>query len=294
MADYILSCCSTADLPAEQLERRNISFACYHYTLDGEEYPDDLGKTMDLNVFYEKLIAGSDAGTSQVSIGEFCDYFEKLLKQDMDILHVSLSSGISGTYTSALSAAGMLKDKYPDRRIEIVDSYCASSGYGLLMDALADRRDEGLSLDELRDWAEAHKREVHHWFFSSDLTWYVKGGRVSAPAGWIGGILGICPVLHVDDDGKLIPREKVRTKKKAMKALVSHMKELAENGTKYNGKCYICNSYCLDDAKEVAALVESTFPDLDGKVQICDIGTVIGSHTGPGTIALFFWGSAKR
>ena len=294
MNDYVLSCCSTVDLPAAQLEQRNISFVCYHYTLDGVEYPDDLGKTMNLAEFYQRLIAGADATTSQVSVGQFCDYFESFLKEGRDILHISLSSGISGTYTSACSAAEMMRARYPERVIEVVDSLCASSGYGLFMDGAADKRDEGLSLEELRQWAEEHKTEVHHWFFSSDLHWYVKGGRVSAPAGMIGGILGICPVLHVDDEGKLCPMAKVRTKKRAMKAMLDRMKEEAVDTLGYSGKSYLCNSYCLDDAKEMAAMVEEAFPRLDGAVQICDIGTVIGSHTGPGTIALFFWGGKKR
>lgn len=294
MDSFILSCCSTVDLPAKQLSERDIAFVCYHYTLDGKEYPDDLGKTMKLTDFYEKLIAGAEATTSQVSVGEFCDYFRTQLQKGRDILHVSLSSGISGTYASAVSAAEIMRKEFPERRIEVIDSLCASSGYGFFMALLADKRDEGLSLTELKDWAEDHKTEVEHWFFSTDLHWYVKGGRVSAPAGWIGGILGICPLLHVDDEGKLIPQAKIRTKKRAMKATVDVMKERAVGGEKYNGKAYLCHSYCLKDAKEIAAMVEAAFPHLDGNVNICDIGTVIGSHTGPGTIALFFLGDGKR
>ncbi len=290
---FVLSCCSTVDLPAEQMERRNLSYICFHYFLDDKEYLDDLGQTMENSVFYEKMIAGADTRTSQVSVGEYQEHFENYLKEGKDILHVTLSSGISGSYTSALNAAEMLKEKYPDRKLYVVDSLCASSGYGFFMDALADRRDEGMSIDDLYQWALENRTRMQHWFFSSDLKWYVKGGRVSAPAGFIGGILGICPVLYVNSTGHLIPEAKVRTKKRAIQALVDRMLQYADGGKEYSGKVYLCQSYCEEDAKATAELTEKTFPHMDGKVHICNIGTVIGSHTGPGTIALFFWGEKK-
>jgi len=293
MESYVLSCCSTLDLTNEQLQQRNISYTCFHYFIDGEEFLYDLGKTISSEDFYQKMENGADTKTSQISIGEYQEYFEPFLKEGKDVLHVSLSSGISGSYHSAQQAADMLKEEYPDRKIYIVDSRCASSGYGLFMTALADLRDDGMNIDELRDWAEEHRLDMQHWFFSSDLRWYVKGGRVSAPAGFIGGILGICPVLYVNTEGKLIPEAKVRTKKKAIAALVDRMVQFAEGGKDYSGKVYISQSYCKEDAEACAALVEKTFPNMDGKVQIYNIGTVIGSHTGPGTVALFFWGNKK-
>lgn len=293
MGHYVLSCCSTLDLTNEQLQQRNISYISFHYFLDGKAYPDDLGKTICSEDFYEQMEKGADTKTSQVSVGEYEAYFSSFLQEGKDVLHITLSSGISGTYGSAVSAAEMLREEYPDRKIYIVDSCCASSGYGLFMTALADRRDEGASLDELRDWAEAHKLDMQHWFFSSDLRWYVKGGRVSAPAGFIGGILGICPVLYVNSEGKLIPDTKVRTKKRAIAALVDRMVEYAEGGREYNGKIYLCHSACIEDAEACAALAQKTFPHMDGKPQIYNIGTVIGSHTGPGTVAIFFWGHKK-
>lgn len=293
MGDFVLSCCSTADLPLEQMKRRNLSFICYHYFLDDEEYLDDLGQTMENSVFYERMIAGANTSTSQVSVGEYLDYFEEFLKEGKDVLHVTLSSGITGSYQSAVSAGETLAKKYPDCKLYVVDSLCASSGYGFFMDALADRRDEGMSVDELHQWALENRTRMQHWFFSSDLTWYVKGGRVSAPAGFIGGILGICPVLYVNNAGQLIPEAKVRTKKRAMQALADRMAQYADGGKNYDGAVYLCQSYCREDAEAMAALVEKTFPHMKGKVHICDIGTVIGSHTGPGTIAIFFWGSRK-
>ena len=293
MQDYILSCCSTADLSAEHFASRDIKYVCFHYTLDGKEYPDDLGQTMPFDKFYQAMVDGADTKTSQVSAGEYIAHFEPFLAAGKDILHLTLSSGISGSYMSACGAAEQLRAKYPERKLIIVDSLAASSGYGLLMDKLADLRDEGMDIDALAAWATENRLKLHHWFFSSDLTFYVKGGRVSKTAGAIGGILGICPLLNMDLIGKLIPREKIRPKKKVITRIVEMMKQHAEGGSDYCGKCYISNSACMEDARAVADLVEAAFPKLCGKVVINSIGTTIGSHTGPGTVALFFWGDER-
>lgn len=293
MNSYVLSCCSTADLKKEHFEKRNIRYICFHYELDGKEYRDDLGESMAFDDFYRAMSNGADTKTSQVNADEYEEYFEPFLKEGKDILHVTLSSGISGTLNSALIAKDMLEEKYPERKIYIVDSLNASSGFGLLMDKLADLRDEGKSMDEVYEWAENNKLNAQAWFFSTDLTFFVKGGRVSKTSGFVGGILNICPLLNVDFEGKLIPRHKIRTKKKVIEAIVEQMELHAENGTDYSGKCYISHSACYEDAKAVAERIESRFPKLNGKVLINDVGTTIGSHTGPGTVALFFWG-AKR
>ena len=293
MADFILSCCSTADLSREHFEKRGISFICFHFELDGTPYMDDLGKSIPFDEFYQRMTDGADTKTSQINVEEYCEYFEHFLQEGKDILHLTLSSGISGSVNSARIAQGMLQEKYPERNIFIVDSLAASSGYGLLMDKLADLRDEGKSIDEVRDWAEENKKNLQHWFFSTDLTFYVKGGRVSKTAGFIGNVMNICPLLNVNFEGKLIPRQKVRTKKKAIAEIVDRMEQNAENGLDYDGKCYISNSACEEDAKAVAELVEARFPKLNGKVEINSIGTTIGSHTGPGTVALFFWGKER-
>ena len=293
MTDYVLSCCSTADLSEEKFLSRNINYVCFHYELDGVSHPDDLGKSIAFEDFYEAMVNGADTKTSQVNVEEYVESFEPILKEGKDILHLCLSSGISGSINSALIAKDLLAEKYPDRKLYIVDSLAASSGFGLLMDKLADLRDEGKTIDEVRDWAEANKRKLHHWFFSTDLTFYIKGGRVSKASGFFGGILGICPLLNVDFEGHLIPRSKIRTKKKVIVETVERMVEHAENGTDYSGKCFISHSYCLDDAEAVAKLVEEKFPKLNGKPEIFYIGTTIGSHTGPGTVALFFWGDER-
>ncbi len=293
MQNYVLSCCSTADLSHEHFVSRDIHYVCFHYTMDGVERPDDLGRSMSFPDFYAAMVAGADTKTSQVSAGEYMAHFESFLKEGKDILHLTLSSGISGSIMSARGAAQMLREKYPERTIRIVDSLAASSGFGLLMDKLADLRDAGMSLEELGDWAEGQRLNLHHWFFSSDLTFYIKGGRVSKTAGAIGGLLGICPLLNMDNEGRLIPREKIRPKKRVIKRIAEMMQEHAENGADYDGKCYISHSACFEDARAVADLVEAAFPKLNGKVVINNIGTTIGSHTGPGTVALFFWGDKR-
>ena len=293
MVNYVLSCCSTADLSKEHLESRNISYICFHYFMDGKEHLDDLGQSMPFDKFYQAMVDGADTKTSQINIQEYFEYFETFLKEGKDVLHISLSSGISGTSRSAKAAADIATEKYPERKIFVVDSLAASSGFGLLIDRLADIRDEGASIEELRDWAEEHKCEMHHWFFSSDLTFFIKGGRVSKTAGFVGGLLGICPLLNVDFEGRLIPRAKIRSKKKVIREIVERMKENAKDGLEYADKCYISHSACYEDAQAVADLVKQTFPNIKGDVLINDIGTTIGSHTGPGTVALFFWG-AKR
>lgn len=293
MGKYIISCCSTADLSEEHFKSRDISYICFHYELDGKEYLDDLGKSIAFDDFYKAMQNGAETKTSQINANEFEEYFETFLKEGYDILHVTLSSGISGVINSANIARDILSERYPDRKIRIVDSLGASSGYGLIMDKLADLRDEGKSIDEVYDWVITHRLDMHHWFFSTDLTFYIKGGRISKRAGFVGGMLNICPLLNMDDTGHLIPRYKIRTKKKVIRAIVDKMEECAEDGKDYSGKCYISQSACYEDAREVADLVEKRFPNLNGKVEINHIGTTIGSHTGPGTVALFFWGKTR-
>ena len=294
MNPYVISCCSTADLSEEHFRSRNISYICFHFELDGVEYPDDLGKSIPFDEFYRRMANGASTKTSQINVEEFTEYFEPFLKEGKDILHVSLSSGISGVFNSASLARNLLMQKYPERTILIVDSLGASSGYGLFMDRLADLRDEGYSIEELYEWAMKNRLRLNHWFFSTDLTFYIRGGRVSKTSGFIGTILNICPLLNMNRLGQLIPREKIRTKKKVIQAIVTRMKECADNGTDYSGKCYISHSACYEDARAVADLVEAAFPKLNGKVEIYSVGTTIGSHTGPGTVALFFWGKERN
>ncbi|MBR2527312.1 MAG: DegV family protein [Blautia sp.] len=290
---YVLSCCSTADLSKEYLEQRDIHYICFHLQIDGKEYMDDLGQSIPFPDFYKALVAGAASKTSQVNADEYLTYFRSFLERGLDVLHLCLSSGISGTYNSAQLAAKTLQEEFPFRKVYIVDSLGASSGYGLLMDKLADMRDEGKTIDEVWNFALANRLNLNHWFFSTDLSFYVKGGRISRSAYVLGSALGICPLLNMDSEGKLIPQDRIRTKNKVIRTIVQKMVENAKGGLEYNEKCFISQSACLEDAQAVADLVEKTFPKLNGKVMINDIGTVIGTHTGPGTVALFFWGRER-
>ncbi len=293
MSKYILSCCSTADMPESFFNERNIPYVCFHYTLDGKEYADDLGKSVSFEEFYKKIDGGSMPTTSQVNTDQYIAFFEPFLKDGYDIVHLSFSSGLSGSYNSARIARNDLAERYPERTIRVVDTLAASGGYGLLVDIAADMRDGGATVDEVADKIEEMKLNLHHWFFTTDLTHLKRGGRVSAIAAVAGTILNICPLMNVSNEGKLIPRKKIRGKKNVIKEIVDTMKAHAENGTDYNRKCFMVNSACYDDARAVADLVEADFPNLAAPVMINSIGTVIGSHTGPGTVALFFVGDKR-
>lgn len=293
MSEYVLTCCSTADLTQEHFAERNIAFVPFHFAIDGEEYMDDLGKSLPFEQFYSKIASGADTRTSQVNISEYIDFWRPFLEDGKDIVHVTLSSGLSGSFLSASNAAEILRAEFPERQIFIVDSLGASSGYGMLMDMAADKRDSGLGAAELASWIEDTRLKIHHWFFSTDLSSYVRGGRISKTAAVFGGMLEICPLLNMDNEGHLVPREKIRTKKKVIKEIVARMEQLAENGLEYSGKCYISQSNCYEDARAVADLIESRFPNLDGRVEINWVGTTIGAHTGPGTVALYFIGPER-
>lgn len=294
MNDYCISCCSTVDLTPERMKARDLRYVCFKFMLDGVEYQDDMGVTMPSEELFHRMENGAKTKTSQVSAMEYMEHFESILKEGKDILHVTLSTGLSGTYNSACVAKAELAQKYPEHKIYIVDSLGASSGYGLLVDTLADMRDAGKTIDELYEWVEDNRLRMHHWFFSTDLTFYIRGGRISKTAGFIGTVLNICPLLNMDQGGHLAPREKIRGKRQVIRKIVAKMALYAENKADYNGKCFLSHSLCIEDAKAVAAMVEKQFPHLQGKVEIFPIGTTIGSHTGPGTVALFFWGDKRE
>lgn len=293
MSDYVLSAESTADLTAEKFAEMGVECVYFHFSLDGKQYFDDLGQSVPFPEFYQAMRDGADTKTSAIGSGEYEEFFRPFLQDGKDVIHAALSGGISATVDSARIAAEQLRQEFPERKIYIIDSLAASSGYGLFMQGLSDKRAEGLSVDECYEWGEANKLRVQHWFFSTDLTFFIKGGRVKPVAGYVGNLLGICPLLNVDYEGKLIPREKLRSKKKVYKRIVEKMAELAEGGTNYSGKVFLSNSDCPDDAQAVVDLITKQFPNIDGDVLVNSIGTTIGSHTGPGTVALFFWGDER-
>ena len=294
MSEYKITCCSTADMPASYFEERNLPYVCFQYRMDGVEYPDDLGKTMPFAEFYDRISKGAEPTTAQVNAQQYMDFFEPILKEGKDILHFTLSGGISGSVNSANIAKTQMEEKYPERKIIVIDSLAASSGFGMLVDAALDKQEEGLSLEENAAWAEENKNKLHHWFFSTDLTSFIRGGRISKVSGFVGQALNICPLMNVNSEGKLIPRSKYRGKKQVIREMVKRMEQHAQGGLEYSGKCFMSCSACEEDARKVADMIEEKFPNLNGKVRINSIGTVIGAHTGPGTVALFFWGDERE
>lgn len=291
-SSYQITCCSTADLPAGYRAEHPIPYACFHFRMNDREYDDNYGQSIPLDTFYQKINEGAMPTTSQVNPEQYEALFEPILKEGLDIIHITLSSGISGTYNSALIARDSILERYPKRRIEIVDSLCASSGYGLLVDAAREKQEAGMEFEALVSWLMENRTRVHHVFFTSDLSHLRRGGRISASAAFFGTMLNICPVLEVNREGKLAPRVKCRGKKKAMKELVSRMEAFAENSRDYDGKCFIVQSACMEDARTLSDIISAQFPKLNN-IAISTIGTVIGSHTGPGTVGLFFWGRER-
>ncbi len=287
MHDYVLSCESTADLSAQKLQEIEVEHICFHYYLNDVDHPDDLGATMPFPEFYQAMVDGADTRTAAVGTGDYTVFFRKFLEQGKDILHCCLSSGISSTYEAACIAADDLRAEFPGRRIYVVDTLNASSGFGLVMQIMSDKRAAGAGIDELHDWLEANKLCVAARFFSTDLTFFIKGGRVTPTAGFVGNLLGICPLLYIDHAGKLIPGEKIRSKKKVIKRIVERMVDECDGGEDYTGRVFISHSDCEDDAKAVAALIKERCPKAH-EPEIFWIGTTIGSHTGPGTVALFY------
>ena len=293
MSDYVLSCCSTADVEESFFQEKNISCIFFHFELDGKQYIDDLGKSMPFEDFYRAMADGAMTRTSQPNRQEYFDYFEKFLKEGRDVLHFCLSSGISGALNSAETAAAELRELYPDRKLYIIDTLCASVSIAVMVDKAAEMRDAGATIDEVRDWMEEHKANCHTWFFVTDLTYLIRGGRVSKVSGFVAGMLGICPLMNVNGEGKLSSIEKVRGRKRVVSRIVEIMKARCENGTDYDGKVYISNSVCREDADGVANLIRANFPKVKG-IFISSIGTTIGSHTGPGTVAVCFWGDKRE
>lgn len=290
---YRISCCSTVDMNEKWVKEHELSVAYFHYFVGGTEYRDDFFQSMTPKELYERMLAGEETRTSQVNVGEYEELFRSILKEGEDVLHVSLSSGISGTVNSACIAQEMLKEEFPERKIYVVDSLQASAGYALFVDRLCEERDRGMEIDELYREALELRKRVHAWFFSSDLTFLIRGGRVSRAAGIVGSLLRICPMLHIPMDGTLQPVEKIRGKKRALERQLELLMEYNEQGENYAEKCYICHSEREEDAEYLRSRILERCKKVK-EVTISPIGTVIGCHTGPGTVGLFFFGRSRE
>lgn len=287
MNDYIIFTDSTCDLDAEHIKDLGVKTIPLSFVYEGKSYIDGTG--MSNKDFYNLLREKKNITTSQINTGTFIEEFEPYLKAKKDILYIAFSSGLSGTYTSAEIAKTDLLEKYPEQKIIVIDSLCASMGEGLLVHYAAKKKNNGATIEELAQWIENNKLNVCHWFTVDDLFHLKRGGRVSSVSALLGTMLGVKPVLHVDDAGKLIPMEKVRGRKAALTVLVEHMKNSAKITP--DDVVFISHGDAIDDANFVKELILKEFDVKEVKINY--IGSVIGAHAGPGTIALFFIGQNR-
>ncbi len=291
MREYQIFTDPTCDLPAALVEELGVMVVPMEFELGGKPYmhfPD--GRNYGFHEFYEQLRAGNMSKTSQVTYHTYMEYWEPVLKSGKDILAISFSSALSGTYSAAELAAKDIAEQYPERKIYVVDTRAASAGEGLMVYTAAKKKAEGMDMETLRDWVLANRDHLCHWFTVDDLNHLKRGGRVSAVSALLGTALGVKPVLHVDNEGRLIPMEKVRGRRKSLEALVEHMKATC---TEPDGQhIFIGHGDSLEDAEYTASLVKQSFPTI-ADVTLTMIGPVVGTHSGPGTIALFFFGTQK-
>jgi len=287
MKDYIIYTDSSCDLPEELLAKLNIraSSLTFRFTDDNKEYKNG---DMAIGDFYDRMREGGVAKTAAVNSETFLVEFEKILSEGYDILYLGFSSGLSTTYNSARIAAGELCGKYPDSKIITIDMLCASAGGGLLVKMAADKKAAGADIEENASYIESIKLNVCHWFTVDDLVYLKRGGRVSAATAFVGNMLGIKPVMHVDNEGHLVNVSKVRGRKTAISALADKYGELHLEG---DYEVFISHSDALDDAKKLAEIIKEKY----GKDTslITNVGAVIGAHSGPGTLALFFIGKER-
>jgi len=285
MSEYKIITDSTTDLSARMVEDLELHVIPMLYTLDGKDYlntPDE--RELSSHDFYELLRAGKTSTTAQINGETFKNEVRPYLNSGIDILYLCFSSGLSSTYNSIRLAAGELREDYPNRKIVVIDSLAASMGEGLIAWHAAMRKKQGMSLDEVAAWIEENKLRLAHWFTVDDLNHLRRGGRVSGAAAFVGTMLNIKPVLHVDDEGHLIPIEKVRGRRKSLEELVSRMEKTAVDPASQT--VFISHGDVPEDAKYVEQLIRDRLGVKT--IFINPIGPVIGTHSGPGTVALFF------
>ncbi|MBP8639893.1 MAG: DegV family protein [Oscillospiraceae bacterium] len=285
MSNYKIVTDSTSDLPVKLIEELDLHVIPMLYTVDGKDYlntPDE--KELSSHDFYDLLRAGKTSTTTQINSEVFKDEVRQYLQQGLDVLYLGFSSGLSSTFNSVRLATSELKEEFPDRRVVALDTLAASLGEGLIVYHAAMRKKEGLSIDEVAAWVEENKLHLAHWFTVDDLNHLKRGGRVSGAAAFVGTMLNIKPVLHVDDEGHLIPVDKIRGRRKSLEELVAHMEKTAIKPSEQT--VFISHGDALEDAKYVEKLVRERFGVQT--IYINPIGPVIGTHSGPGTIALFF------
>lgn len=291
MNDYLISTTSTCDLTKDLLDNRKIEYAKFKMIIDGKTYEDNFYNDYPYEDFFNGISQGLMPTTSQIGFGVYEEYFNNLLKQKKNILHICLSSALSGDYNTAKSVADELNENN-DNKIYVIDSLAVSSGYGMLVLMADDNKNNGMSLEDNIKYLEDNKLKIQHWGYSSDLSSYIRGGRISKATGFFGTALKICPLLNMTKDGALIPVEKIRTKTKAIQTLIDKMAELADDGLNYNGRVFLCCSMCEDDATILKNLILDKFKNIKD-VELFKIGSVLGCHSGPGTLAIFFVGAYR-
>ncbi len=290
MRDYIIVTDGTADLAQGMIDELGILSIPMSFEIDGKafvHYPD--GRELAPKEFYDKLKKGSKSVTSLINTDTFLSVFEPVIKEGKDILYIAFSSALSGTYNSSLIAKEELQEKYPEAVIKCFDSKCASAGEGLCVYTAAKLKEDGMNLEELCAWLDNNVLTLCHWFTVDDLFHLKRGGRVSALSAGIGTALNIKPVLHVDDEGRLIPMEKIRGRKKSINSLFEHLENTITNPEAQ--VIFIGHGDALEDAEYLGSLIKEKYPVKD--IVINNIGPVVGSHSGPGTIALFFFGTKR-
>ena len=286
MQNYIIVTDSGSDLTKEWAKEIDVKVIDLAVSIEGAEPVAD--SKIDPKELYAMLRDKKSASTSAINIEDFTRAATPFLEEGKDILYLGFSSGLSSTYSSGHIAAEELSEKYPDRKIYTVDTLCASLGQGLLVYLAAQLRANGASIEEVRDFAESNKLNLCHWFTVDDLVYLKRGGRVSPTVAFVGGLLGIKPIMHVDNEGHLIKVGTVRGRKAALKAIVE---KYGETALDKNGKIFISHGDCIDDANEVADMIKETYGT---EVElITDVGAVIGSHSGPGTFAFFYLGKER-
>ena len=282
---------AACDLPKHYVDQvEKITIMPMVYRMDGQDHPCALGDDSTWHPFYEALRAGHVATTSQVSTADYHKVFRELTQQGESVLCIVFSSGLSGTYQAALLAQDMMAEENPAAKILVVDSLCASAGQGLLVHYAIQKRREGLSIDETAQWLVDNRQKLVHWFTVDDLDTLRRGGRVSATAAYLGGMLKIKPILHVNFEGKLIPREKVQGRKRSLKNLAEKVAELAV--PKEGQTLFIGHGDCLEDAQYTLECIQA-LGFKPKEVLITAIGAIIGAHSGPGTLAVFFLGENR-
>ena len=290
MADYVLTCSSTADLPTAFVKEHGIGVLFYQFFMDGNEYYDDQGVSISTHDFYDKVRAGSMPTTSMVNTERYVEFFTPYLEDGKDILHLEFSSGLSGSYNNALMTASQLMEKYPGRKIKVVDSLSASRGYGLFVHLVMLKKDEGATIEAAYSYAEDLKWKITHWFAVESLEHLRRGGRVSRASAFLGTMLNIKPVLAFNNEGKIIPVEKIRGRKKSLIAMVDKMEEDIDNP---DGQIvYIGHGDAPEDAEYVSGLIKERFPTIQ-ETFINYTGPVIGAHSGPGTVNIHYVGKQR-